>query len=432
MKGFALVDVSSFLSVVVLLVTNVFSFRPKIRSAHEQQQQQRSFLQCSQTSMKYVYHYKNHYFDIVDYFSQDQSRACGLVEMLLSSLGYSTKSQAKKACRMGAVLIFRQTMNDMDGQHQGRSQNINSYFTKNFHHGIVGEPNSMVNPGDIVAIQTRLPDQFYPVSVTKYILPPTVPGSGVKVLYQDNHLALVQKPENMTTIGGRGARDDLQSVLGFLLRPPSGSEPSYHPRPVHRLDRRTSGLVLIAKTQASMRFLSQAFAIHNVTKIYTALVFGNVSDAHAKPSWQTIDYPIDGRPAVSEWRLGSSSEDHFISLVQVKPHTGKTHQIRRHLAYCAGLPIIGDAKYDKGARHLRTNGMYLCCHSLEFPHPSKEDVVQVPSTHNDESAIDILDGGSRMRVTISLPRKFHQRMRQSQPLQDSADLFINTSTSQNL
>jgi RluA family pseudouridine synthase len=337
---------------------------------------------------------------------------------------YRTKSQAKKACRFGFILIFRAdaictALPDEAPARFFRQTNKNvsrlSMFGEESISGvIVGDPASVVHPGDVVAIQTRTPDEFYSVSVTKFILPPLVflEQESVEVVYEDDDLAVVHKPENLTTIGTE--REDLQSVLGFILHP-SSLEPTYHPRPVHRLDRRTSGLVLVAKTQASMRFLSKAFMSRNITKTYSALIFGNET-TRSEDSWQTINYPIDGRSAISEWRVVQSSPDQTLALVQVRPHTGRTHQIRRHLAYCLGSPIVGDAKYDKGARPLRTNGMYLCCHALEFPHPARNpSQVQNNKQMRSEqySTVEILEdqcGIMRVKVAIPLPSKFHERL----------------------
>jgi len=163
-------------------------------------------------------------------------------------------------------------------------------------------------------------------------------------------------------------------------------EPPYYPRPIHRPDRATSGLVLLAKTKDAMRLFSSFFASRRVTKTYWTLVrwqepdksssFRNSLDAE-KGRWMIIDCPIDGRDSVNHWRRqskvqSSTNETNGLgpyALLEVRPLHGRNHQIRRHLSYCLGTPIIGDAKYDKGARHERLNGMYLCCSSLEFPYP---------------------------------------------------------------
>jgi 23S rRNA-/tRNA-specific pseudouridylate synthase len=76
----------------------------------------------------------------------------------------------------------------------------------------------------------------------------------------------------MTTIGGKNDRTDLQSLLGYALTPPPQGH-AYHPRPVHRLDRQISGLVLVAKTQKAMQVLSKAFVDRTGTKTYSAIVF---------------------------------------------------------------------------------------------------------------------------------------------------------------
>mmetsp|Transcript_11224 Transcript_11224/g.16263 ORF Transcript_11224/g.16263 Transcript_11224/m.16263 type:complete len:256 (-) Transcript_11224:138-905(-) len=102
--------------------------------------------------------------------------------------------------------------------------------------------------------------------------------------------------------------------------------------------------------------------------------------------WNIIDYPIDGKDATTSWRiirncivspqssLESSNPQYILSLLALRPSTGRYHQIRRHLAYCIENPIVGDNKYDGGgefAQSLRSKGMFLCSNALEFPYPLK-------------------------------------------------------------
>jgi 23S rRNA-/tRNA-specific pseudouridylate synthase len=159
-------------------------------------------------------------------------------------------------------------------------------------------------------------------------------------------MAIVNKPENVSTTDGTISTSPtgLQSKLGFLVQP-STHDPLYHPHPIHRLDRRTSGLVLVAKTRDCVRTMSKAFADRSVVKTYTAVVGGQGGNPlstsllqdleRRKDRWTRVDYPIVGKEAVSVSNLSdseSSDDDSFLAMVQLRPKTGRTHPIRRHLS----------------------------------------------------------------------------------------------------
>ena len=229
-------------------------------------------------------------------------------------------------------------------------------------------------------------------------------GNECPVLYEDDWIAIVNKVEGIDTIGQK--RNDLQSALPFILRPPSMKEvkesDKYLPRPIHRLDRGTSGCVLVAKSKQSMKHYSRMFAMRKINKAYYAIVFGHPSISHdgslADESWKgycTINYPIDGKEAVSLWKVVTTVTSQRwgkLSLLHVIPRTGRYHQIRRHLSYCLSCPIVGDPKYDGGgelANMSRQLGIFLCSNSIQF-----------------ESVMG--ENGSKISVSVPLPEKFYE------------------------
>jgi tRNA pseudouridine65 synthase len=158
--------------------------------------------------------------------------------------------------------------------------------------------------------------------------------------------------------------------------------------PVHRLDRGASGVLALALTPEAARALGDAFAGGCVVKRYLALVRG------VPPERGTIDHPVPrgerGGPrieALTEYRRLEVFGRY--SLVEVTPHTGRLHQIRRHLKHIA-CPLIGDVRYGKGehnrlfrARH-GLNRLALHAFSLELPHPESGDTLRVEAPLPDD------------------------------------------------
>ena len=173
---------------------------------------------------------------------------------------------------------------------------------------------------------------------------PASEPSPLAVLYQDDVLLAVDKPSGMLVHRERFIKP-LEPVLVELARQVLGVDVVY---PLHRLDRGTSGVVLIARDEATARVLGGFFERHAVDKRYLALVRG-----HA-PSELVIDHPIPRRqggprvPALTVARsiAAADTAPRAVSLLDVRPRTGRRHQIRRHLKY-ASFPIIGDSRYGR-------------------------------------------------------------------------------------
>jgi 23S rRNA pseudouridine1911/1915/1917 synthase len=250
--------------------------------------------------------------------------------------------------------------------------------------GSPAKPSTQVIPGQMIAIaQPESADK-------KPALAPEIP---LKILYEDPFLVAVDKQPGLTVHPGAG--DNGPSLIGALLsRYPDISSIGDPDRPgvVHRLDKDTSGLVLVARTPEALESLMAAFAQREARKRYLAFVNG------VPPLTGIIDSPIsrhpsqrhrmvagdpEGKQSLTSWRVLKRFRASGISLISVRLFTGRTHQARVHLSY-AGYPVLGDPLYGHRlkALHRRIPSLaplltrqLLHARRLSVPHPSEGRVT---------------------------------------------------------
>ena len=209
------------------------------------------------------------------------------------------------------------------------------------------------------------------------------PPPNLCCLHADDALLVLAKPAGLLSVPGRGAdKQDCASARASQQWPGA--------LVVHRLDMATSGLLLMARTPAVQRALSQAFADRQVEKRYQAIVQGCMAAPENKNGWGDIELPIAadwerrplrvidherGKPSHTRWRLLASDTTAQTSRLELSPITGRTHQLRLHLA-AIGHAILGDALYADASVQARAPRLLLHATRLAFAHPLSGAWVQ--------------------------------------------------------
>jgi 23S rRNA pseudouridine1911/1915/1917 synthase len=180
----------------------------------------------------------------------------------------------------------------------------------------------------------------------------------LEILFEDSDLVVVNKPAGMVVHPGAGnsAGTLVNALLGHC-NDLSGIGGELRPGIVHRIDKETSGILVVAKSDAAHQGLSQQFSAHTIKRVYIALVFGSMKTDTGKIEGTIGRHPVDrkkmsgtsrhGKRAVTHWRVLARYPG--VSLLRIKLETGRTHQIRVHLSE-NGHPLLGDAVYGGGGR----------------------------------------------------------------------------------
>ena len=240
--------------------------------------------------------------------------------------------------------------------------------------GEIAKPSHKVRQGEEVVA-------LLPAEESAEPLPEQIP---LDIVYEDKALLVVNKPAGMVVhpAPGHPAGTLVNAVLAYC--PELAASDDDRPGIVHRLDRDTSGLILIAKSDKARRALQRQFKERQVHKAYLALL-----DGHLQPAWGRVEAPVGrdphhrqrmtvlagGREAVTEYhvleqfahQVGPAAGDY--TLIEAQPLTGRTHQIRVHFA-SIGHPVVGDQVYGRRKTGLPVPRQFLHARRLGFKHPS--------------------------------------------------------------
>jgi 23S rRNA pseudouridine1911/1915/1917 synthase len=235
-------------------------------------------------------------------------------------------------------------------------------------------PARVLKAGEVVTLVVPEPEP-------SHIVPVEIP---LDVVYEDRHLLVVDKPAGMTVHPAPGHRDDTLANAVMARCPDlEGVGGELRPGIVHRLDKDTSGLLVVAKNDVAHAGLSDQFKDRSVTKGYFALVHG-----HPREPKAVVDAPIGRHPKHRKRmgvvdsgrasRTGYSVEMQYagFALLDVRPETGRTHQIRVHMA-SIGHPLAGDVVY--GQAHPRLKRHFLHAYLLGFTHPATGERIELRS-----------------------------------------------------
>ena len=248
-----------------------------------------------------------------------------------------------------------------------------------------------VSNGDIITIEKEEPKE---IELKAQNIP-------IDIIYEDDDIIVVNKPKGMVVHPANGNPDGtlVNAIMAICKDSLSGIGGEIRPGIVHRLDKDTSGLLIVAKNDKAHVNMSEQIKNHEVKKTYIALVRGVVKENEA-----TIDMPIgrstSDRKKMAVIKTGRNAVTHIkvlkrynkYTLLQVNIETGRTHQIRVHLSHI-GYPIVGDYTYSNGKNEFGVVGQCLHAKCLEFKHPitGAEMKLEAPLPKYFEEIIQKLD-----------------------------------------
>ena len=279
--------------------------------------------------------------EIIVQLNNQQNRR---IDLFLSENTDLTRSHIKKLCDDGLVIL----------------------------NNVQVKANRLVKDGDKIILNL-------PENVNLDLVPENIP---LDIVYQDDSLAVINKPQGLVVHAGNGTNGStLVNALLYHLDNLSGINGVIRPGIVHRLDKNTSGLLVVAKNDNAHLKLSKQLEDKTCRRIYIALLEGRLKDDKGIVDTFIDRSPKDrkkmavsnsGRRAITEYEVLKRYENYTLCRFSLK--TGRTHQIRVHAKHL-GHPVVGDIEYGYKNQKFKLNGQLLHAERLEFTHPVTEERV---------------------------------------------------------
>lgn len=264
----------------------------------------------------------------------------------------------------------------------------NNEWTRSYIQKLISEDKIKVNGNGVKASYKVKENDVIEVEVAEVkdaeILPENIP---LDIVYEDEDIVIVNKPKGMVVHPGNGNYSGtmVNSLMYSHRGKLSGINGIVRPGIVHRIDKDTSGLLVVAKNDKAHKVLADKFKEHDITREYICLVKGIIQKDNI-----TINLPIgrsdkdrkkmavtkkNSRNAITHIKVLKRFKKSGYTLVSAKLETGRTHQIRVHMSYI-GHPIVGDDVYSKGTNEFGITGQMLHAKELGFIHPVKDKYME--------------------------------------------------------
>jgi len=252
-------------------------------------------------------------------------------------------------------------------------------FSRTYIQRLVDEQNVLVN-GKIIKTnyKVKMNDEIEVIIPDPIMLDVKAENLEFEILYEDNDIIVVNKPKGMVVHPATGNYSGtlVNALMGHCGDTLSDINGVIRPGIVHRIDKDTSGVLVVAKNNISHEFLSEKLKKHDMKRVYYAVVDGIIRENLGKIDAPIGRHPVDRKKMSVKSKNGRRAVTHFKVLerfkdstfIEVTLETGRTHQIRVHMAYI-GFPIMGDEVYGKRKQKFDTAGQVLHAKILGFNHP---------------------------------------------------------------
>ena len=211
-----------------------------------------------------------------------------------------------------------------------------------------------------------------------------------RIIFEDEDFCVFNKPSGLAVQGGSGIKRHVDGLFKYFKE-------GITYRLVHRLDRDTSGVLILAKTAETAQYFANLFKTRKIQKSYLALVHGRIKNQKG-----TIDAPLkkdmcddiekmivsdDGKEAITKYR--ELAKNGRLTLVQLQPLTGRTHQLRVHMQHL-GYPIVGDYKYG-APKNKQKNRLHLHAYSVTFPYGNRQKEIMFKADITEKDMFEMVD-----------------------------------------